>query len=229
MQAQSFLATQQQGEQLQQQLRQQQLQQEQQLQQQQQQRLQQQQLQQQQTESTQFQQQSSDSSQQFHGQQAFEIVTRFSEAVEKNSQALIALESEQERLTQREADFEARMLAARKPTPSKDGEKEDGAKEDTAKEDTAKEDTAKVAVAVPCKDYSKPDPVTDTKSCVSACDADGLYGGDFKGSKGSGNCNCQVEKGNKEKSSEVCNDRGSGLTLSLVSVLSTILMMLHNL
>merc|ERR1719326_2486156 len=50
------------------------------------------------------------SSQHVQQAQSSELMMRFSEAVERNSQALIALEAEQEQLSQREAAFESRML-----------------------------------------------------------------------------------------------------------------------
>lgn len=161
------------------------------------------------------------SSQQFQQQaEASEIVMRFSEAVQKNSQALMALEAEQEKLAQRETSFEHRILAGKSVDTDSGGVWIQIASKGT-----------------PCKTFSKggEGPVTDEDTCRDACvNAEGLYGGDWdkkstadaEGNAG-GKCNCQLKKNNRNKWREICNDKGVGLSLSLLSVLSTLAMLLR--
>lgn len=155
-------------------------------------------------------------------QQSAQIVMRFSDAVEKNSQALVALEGEQEQLSRQEAAFEAKVLAEQRRSTEEHSHNTGGG--------------IWLQVASrgkKCKEW-KGGAVKDEKSCRRACenvkDKDGNTV-QWEGKPGKGTCSCKLKtEGDEteEKYKEICNDNsGAGLSLSLASALGLIVMLIQ--
>jgi len=158
------------------------------------------------------------SQQQQQLRQSAQIVMRFSEAVEKNSQALVALEAQQEQLSRREATFEAKvLLASKRSTEQHSG----GFSLEVASKGSK------------CKSYAG-GAIKDEESCLEACESVGDAESDkgkFEGKSGKGSCSCKLKSDGDDKEDnwkEICNDnKGAGLSLSFASTLGIFLMLLE--
>merc|ERR1719478_707656 len=139
-----------------------------------------------------------------------EFVTRLSEAIQKNSQALLGLEAQQEQLVSREAAFEDRIHKNANMNSEASGE---GV-------------WVQMASSGSCGSFKKngEGPITGSRSCNNACiTAEGLPGGDWD----PGRCRCQLKRGNYNQWREICNDKGAALSLSIVTVLSIFVVLLR--
>mmetsp|Transcript_27203 Transcript_27203/g.43652 ORF Transcript_27203/g.43652 Transcript_27203/m.43652 type:complete len:227 (+) Transcript_27203:57-737(+) len=134
------------------------------------------------------------------GDESSIMLSRLSDAVESQSKAMVILESDFEKLSAREAAFER-------------------------KEDAMWLLKAKGKVA--CSSYSKKGygPISDKDTCDDACySAEGLRGGNIKGSGASLSCSCKVKSGHSQYQT-ICGS--SGLSLSSLAILGMLAILLR--